>query len=60
VGSAMQQPYLMGQKAVETLNANFKGKKVEKNLQLPILAISQENIKKNLPVIKQNVLGLVK
>jgi len=60
VGSAMQQPYLMGQKAVETLNGHFKGKKVEKNLQLPILAISQENIKKNLPVIKQNVLGLIK
>ncbi|RXK12739.1 sugar ABC transporter substrate-binding protein [Halarcobacter mediterraneus] len=58
VGAAMQQPFLMGEKAVETLDKYLKGKKVEKNIQLPILAISKENIKKELPLIKRNVLGL--
>lgn len=58
VGAAMQQPFLMGEKAVETLDRYLKNKKVEKNIQLPILAISKENIKKELPLIKRNVLGL--
>lgn len=60
IGSAMQQPYLMGQKAIEIVDEYLKGKKVEKNLQIPILAISKENIKQNLPIIKKNVLGIVK
>ena len=58
VGSAMQQPYLMGQEAVRAMDNHFKGEKIEKNLQLPILAVSTENIKEKLPIIKQNVLGI--
>jgi len=58
VGSAMQQPYLMGEEAVKTMDRHLNGKKVEKNLQLPILAISTENITQKLPVIKRNVLGI--
>ncbi len=58
VGSAMQQPYLMGKEAVHAMDNYFKGRKVEKNIQLPILAISTENIKEKLPIIKQNVLGI--
>jgi len=58
VGSAMQQPYLMGQKAVYTMDSYLNGKVVEKTQQLPILAISSNNIKEKLPIIKRNVLGI--
>ncbi|MDB2405306.1 substrate-binding domain-containing protein [Arcobacteraceae bacterium] len=58
VGAAMQQPYLMGEEAVYALDDHLKGKKIIKNKQLEILAISTENIKEKLPIIKRNVLGL--
>lgn len=58
VGSAMQQPYLMGQKAVNSLDDFFNNKKVDKEQKLPILAISKDNIQENLPTIKLNVLGI--
>jgi len=58
VGSAMQQPYLMGLHAVELLHDHLGGKPVEKHLQLPILAISADNIEHKLPMIKRNVLGI--
>ncbi|MDD2697627.1 MAG: substrate-binding domain-containing protein [Arcobacteraceae bacterium] len=60
VGAAMQQPYLMGAKAITTLNKYLSGEKVEKNIQLPILAISKENIKQNLPIIQKYVFGITK
>ncbi|WP_404317054.1 substrate-binding domain-containing protein [Malaciobacter canalis] len=60
VGSAMQQPYLMGQKAVEQFDNYFNKKEVIKNIQMPILAISKDNIKEKLPLIKRNVLGIEK
>jgi len=58
VGSAMQQPYLMGQEAVYAMDKHLNGKVVEKNLLLPILAISTENIAEKLPIINRNVLGI--
>ena len=58
VGSAMQQPFLMGEKAVISLHKHFNNEEVEKNYKLPVLAISKENIEENLPLIKRNVLGL--
>lgn len=58
VGSAMQQPYLMGSKAVEVLNNYWNKKEVNKEYKLPILAISKDNIQENLPTIKINVLGI--
>jgi len=58
LGSAMQQPYLMGQKSVELLDKHIKGFPVEKNFKLEILAISSDNIQSNLPLIKKNVLGI--
>lgn len=58
VGAAMQQPYLMGEKAVESLLEHINGKDVVKKQQLDILAISTENIEEKLPVIKRNVLGI--
>ena len=59
VGAAMQQPFLMGEKAVLDMNAYLHGLPVKKETQLPILAISKDNISDNLLVIKRNVLGLV-
>lgn len=58
VGSAMQQPYLMGEEAVQAMDRHLNGKAVEKNLKLPILAISTENIAEKLSIIKRNVLGV--
>lgn len=58
VGSAMQQPFLMGEKAVISLHKHFNNEEVEKNHKLPVLAISKENIEENLSLIKRNVLGL--
>lgn len=58
LGSAMQQPYLMGEEAVNAMHQYLNGKPVNKNLSLPILAISRKNITKKLTVIKRNVLGI--
>jgi len=58
VGAAMQQPFLMGEKAIEVLHAHFNGKVVNKTIQLPILAVSQSNIQTLLPLIQRNVLGI--
>ena len=58
VGAAMQQPYLMGYEAMEQLDNYFQGKPVVKNKELEILAISEDNIKQKLPIIKRNVLGI--
>lgn len=58
VGSAMQQPYLMGQESVVAMDKFLNKKEVEKQIQLPILAISEDNIKDQLPIIRKNVLGL--
>lgn len=60
VGAAMQQPFLMGEIAVEKLHEYLNGKDVEKNIQLDILAISKENIEEEMKIIKRNVLGIIK
>ena len=56
--SAMQQPFLMGENAVVLFDKYFKNEKIEKNYKLPVLAISKENIKDNLALIKRNVFGI--
>lgn len=58
VGAAMQQPFLMGSKAVEQLDNHLNGVIVEKNIQLEVLAISKKNIDSKLDIIKRNVLGI--
>ncbi|MEA3369920.1 MAG: substrate-binding domain-containing protein [Campylobacterota bacterium] len=60
VGAAMQQPFLMGEKAVEVMDKHLNNKSVEKNIHLPILAVSTQNIVKNKTIIKRNVLGVDK
>jgi ABC-type sugar transport system substrate-binding protein len=57
VGAAMQQPFLMGVKAVESMDDHRKGKAVAQQQLLPILAVSNENLRDLLPTIRRNVLG---
>lgn len=57
VGSAMQQPFLMGEQAVRYLDNHFEGKPVPHQQRLPILAISAENLESHLSTIQRNVLG---
>lgn len=59
VGAGMQQPFLMGEKAVQSLHQHFNGEDVMQEQKLPVLAVSQKNIDEKLPVIKRNVLGLI-
>ncbi|WP_148570398.1 substrate-binding domain-containing protein [Aliarcobacter cryaerophilus] len=58
VASAMQQPYIIGQEAVITLNNYFNNKEVKKEQKMEILSISKENIDDKLKIIKLNVLGI--
>ncbi|MBF0247189.1 MAG: substrate-binding domain-containing protein [Alphaproteobacteria bacterium] len=58
VGAGMQQPFLMGRKAVDALDAHLRGETVTREQKLPVLAVSPDNIEKELPTIKRNVLGL--
>ncbi len=57
LGSAMQQPYLMGEEALNAMDKYLSTNIFTKSIQLPILSISAENIEQMLPIIKRNVLG---
>ncbi|MFA7501400.1 MAG: sugar ABC transporter substrate-binding protein, partial [Sulfurimonas sp.] len=59
IGAAMQQPYVFGEEAVLILDDFFNKKDVKKHIQLSILSISTDNIEKNIPIIKRNVLGIL-
>ena len=58
VASAMQQPYIIGQESVVSLNNYFNNKEVKKEQKMEILSISKENIDDKLKIIKLNVLGI--
>jgi ribose transport system substrate-binding protein len=55
VASGMQQPYLMGQKSGEALLTQISGGKVEKEVSVPILVVTSDNIDKELPIVKETV-----
>ncbi|WP_407332406.1 substrate-binding domain-containing protein [Enterovibrio sp. 27052020O] len=57
VGAGMQQPFLMGEQALETLDKHLNGESVEKTISLPVLSVSQSNLSLLLPDIQRNVLG---
>lgn len=59
VAAGMQQPFLMGDKAVDTLRKHWQGMSVPKKQQLDVLAVSAHNVEQLLPTIKRNVLGLI-
>jgi ribose transport system substrate-binding protein len=58
LASAMQQPFLMGEEALKSLHLFLNNQIPQKNIQLPVLAISKKNIDAMMPIIKRNVLGL--
>jgi len=55
VATGMQQPYLMGEKSAEALVAHINGKTPEKQILVPILSVTSENIDKVLPTVKETV-----
>lgn len=57
VGAAMQQPFLMGEKAVGAMHRHLHNEAVEQEQPLPVLAISADNIDRFMPLIRRNVLG---
>ena len=57
-GAGMQQPFLMGEKAVEAMDRHLSGQAVEREQKLPVLAVSDENIAVEMETIRRNVLGL--
>lgn len=58
LASGMQQPYMMGRKSVELMDEYLQGGCVPKNVKLPVLVITRQNIGQNLPLIRRNVLGM--
>ena len=55
VGSGMQQPYLMGVRAAESLVDHLKGGNPPKELMVPIMVATEKNIDANLKEIQLNV-----
>jgi ribose transport system substrate-binding protein len=57
VAAGMQQPFLMGERAVKSLVEHLDGKEVPREQKMPILAVSKKNIDALMPTIHRNVLG---
>jgi ABC-type sugar transport system substrate-binding protein len=55
IGSGMQQPYLMGVKSMQAMLDYLAGKDVPKEILVPIIVVSQDNLAKELPIITQTV-----
>ncbi|MBF0530543.1 MAG: substrate-binding domain-containing protein [Deltaproteobacteria bacterium] len=55
IGSGMRQPYLMGQRSMQALLDHLGGKQVPKEIMVPIMLVSQDNLEQVLPTIKQSV-----
>lgn len=57
-GAGMQQPFLMGEMAVATMDRHLRGLPVEREQKVPVLAISDDNIEAEMQTIRRNVLGM--
>lgn len=57
VAAGMQQPFLMGETAVEAMHRHLSGAPVEKVQRLPVLPVHRGNLEQLLPTIQRNVLG---
>ncbi|EIO3973398.1 substrate-binding domain-containing protein [Vibrio vulnificus] len=57
VGAGMQQPFLMGEKAVMAMHMHLEGMSVNKKQLVEVLAVSSTNLDQLLGTIKRNVLG---
>ena len=57
VASGMQQPYLMGQRSAQAMFDHFDGKTPEKQILVPILVVTKENVKQLEPTVRKTVFG---
>ena len=57
VAAGMQQPFLMGETAVEAMHRHLSGAPVEKVQRLPVLPVHRSKLEQLLPTIQRNVLG---
>jgi ABC-type sugar transport system substrate-binding protein len=55
VVSGMQQPYLMGVRSAEAMIEHLNGGTPEKEITVPILIVTSDNIDEMLPTIKETV-----
>ncbi|NSX53548.1 substrate-binding domain-containing protein [Sulfitobacter sp. 1151] len=55
VVSGMQQPYLMGVRSAEAMISHLDGGTPEKEITVPILIVTSDNIEEMLPTIKETV-----
>ncbi len=55
VASGMQQPYLMGETSAEALFEHIEGGTPEKEILVPIVIVTSENIEEMLPTISETV-----
>jgi DNA-binding LacI/PurR family transcriptional regulator len=51
----MQQPYLMGYKAAESVIDSIEGKPTQHIIALPVLIVSKDNMDQMLPVLEKTV-----
>jgi len=55
--AGMQQPYLMGVHAAESMMSHLSGKAPPKSIEVPVLVVTSDNVDGMLPEIKKNVFG---
>lgn len=55
IGSGMQQPYLMGVRSFEVMLDHLGGKEVAKEVLVPIIVVTKDNLEEVLPTIKTTV-----
>lgn len=60
VAAAMQQPFLMGEASVRAMDRHLRGEAVVHHIKMRVLAVSAHNISEKLPLIRRNVLGMVR
>jgi ABC-type sugar transport system substrate-binding protein len=53
--AGMQQPYMLGVTAAQAMFDHFGGKTPEKDIQIPVLIVTPDNIKQKLPELLLNV-----
>ncbi|MGR3824973.1 MAG: substrate-binding domain-containing protein [Salipiger marinus] len=55
VASGMQQPHLMGEESAKALFAHLNGETPEKEILVPIVVVTDQNIEEMLPTITETV-----
>lgn len=55
IASGMQQPYLMGQTSMQAMLDHLAGNEPEKEILIPIILVTQDNLEEVLPTITESV-----